>query len=299
MYLCYIDESGTSSIPGNTSHFILAGLAIPISQWRTCDNEIESIKKKYFLTGAEIHAAWILRPYLEQRKIPNFDNLDHSQRRSQVDSFRRAELFRLQRSGNPKHYKQVRKNYRLTNSYIHLNYSERQALTREIAQCIANWKDARLFAECIDKVYFDASKARKSIDEQAFEQLVSRFEQYLQILTVVTKMQRFGLLVHDNNQTVAKKLTELMREFHRQGTFWTLVESIIETPLFVESELTSMVQVADLCSYALRRYLENHDTALFNLIFQRADRKDGVTVGVRHYTISTCTCQICISHRKI
>jgi hypothetical protein len=30
MYLCYIDESGTPQIPGNTSHFILAGLAIPI-----------------------------------------------------------------------------------------------------------------------------------------------------------------------------------------------------------------------------------------------------------------------------
>ncbi len=29
MFLCYIDESGTSNIPGNTSHFILAGLAIP------------------------------------------------------------------------------------------------------------------------------------------------------------------------------------------------------------------------------------------------------------------------------
>ena len=32
MYLCYIDESGTSDIPGNTSHFILAGLSLPI--WR-------------------------------------------------------------------------------------------------------------------------------------------------------------------------------------------------------------------------------------------------------------------------
>ena len=33
MYLCYIDESGTSDIPGNTSHLILAGLSLPIWHW--------------------------------------------------------------------------------------------------------------------------------------------------------------------------------------------------------------------------------------------------------------------------
>jgi hypothetical protein len=37
MYLCYIDESGTSVVPGNTSHFVLAGLSIPIVQWNGGD----------------------------------------------------------------------------------------------------------------------------------------------------------------------------------------------------------------------------------------------------------------------
>ena len=37
MYLCYIDESGTSVVPGNTSHFVLAGLSIPIVQWKGGD----------------------------------------------------------------------------------------------------------------------------------------------------------------------------------------------------------------------------------------------------------------------
>ncbi|MCU7837088.1 MAG: DUF3800 domain-containing protein [gamma proteobacterium symbiont of Taylorina sp.] len=40
MYLCYIDESGTSSIPGNTSHFVLAGISVPIWHWKTCDKDI-------------------------------------------------------------------------------------------------------------------------------------------------------------------------------------------------------------------------------------------------------------------
>jgi hypothetical protein len=49
MYLCYIDESGTSDIPGNTSHFVLAGLSIPIWHWKDCDREVETIKRKYAL----------------------------------------------------------------------------------------------------------------------------------------------------------------------------------------------------------------------------------------------------------
>ena len=61
----------------------------------------------------------------------------------------------------------------------------------------------------------------------------------------------------------------MMRSFHAAGTLWTRVECIIETPMFVDSKLTRMVQIADLCAYALRRYLENGETGLFRPIFAR------------------------------
>jgi hypothetical protein len=109
-------------------------------------------------------------------------------------------------------------------------------------------------------------RAARPVEEQAFEQVVSRFEQYLANIDVTGEQRRcYGLIVHDNNETVAKKHTELMRRFHSQGTLFTTIERIIETPLFVDSRLTSMVQIADLCSYALRRYLENQETDLFTL----------------------------------
>ncbi len=75
------------------------------------------------------------------------------------------------------------------------------------------------------------------------------------------------------------------------------LKNIIETPLFVSSELTSMVQLADVCAYALRRYLENGEERLFDHIFKRADRKEDVVVGVRHFTNISCPCKICVSHR--
>jgi hypothetical protein len=89
-----------------------------------------------------------------------------------------------------------------------------------------------------------------------------------------------------------------MKQFHQRGTMWTRVSSIIETPLFVDSQLTSMVQIADVCAYAIRRYLENNENEIFDLIFQRADRKDRIVVGVRHFTKKGCTCKICGPHKK-
>lgn len=295
MHLCYLDESGTSQIPGNTSHFVLAGIDIPATHWKFCDNAVQKLKRKYNLEKAEIHTAWLLRPYLEQKKIPKFESLGYSDRRLAVNKIRKKELLRLQKS-KPKTYRQIRKNYRKTQDYIHLSYRQRKNLVLKLSEMVREWNFARLFAECIDKIYFDPSFTDTSIDEQSFEQVVSRFEQYLQITSSPTSDKiNMGMLIHDNNQTVAKKLTNIMIRFHDAGTLWTKVNNIIETPLFVDSKLTAMVQIADLCSYALRRYLENGETALFNNVYYRADRKDGRVVGVRHFSEKNCSCLICQS----
>jgi len=298
MFLCYIDESGTSDIPGNTSHYVLAGLAIPIDKWSICEGEIFEIKKKYDLGNAEIHTGWILRKYVEQNKITDFDSLDRTQRRFEVEKIRNSELLRLQKIKNRSLYKQTKKNFRQTNSYIHLSYNEREQFIIEIATAISQWSYARLFAECVDKIHFNPTRSKNTIDEQAFEQITSRFEHYLEIISKKNQPKIYGLLIHDNNQTVAKRHTELMKKYHRQGTFWTEINNIIETPLFVDSELTSMIQLADICSYSLRRYLENNEKTLFSLIYNRADKKDGVCVGVRHFTRYNCPCMICQSHKK-
>ena len=172
-----------------------------------------------------------------------------------------AHLLQLQKARQHKAYKQAKKNYKNTEPYIHLSFDERKALVHKVADCASGWTSSRLFAECIDKLHFDPAKTGCSVDEQAFEQVVSRFEQYLRNCAP----ELFGILVHDNNATVARKHTELMRRFHLQGTLWTSISRIIETPLFVDSKLTRMVQIADLGGYALRRYVENGETDLFRL----------------------------------
>ena len=287
MYLCYIDKSGTSQTPGQTSHFILAGLSFPIAYWREADRAISQVLDRYGLENEEFHTAWLVRSYLEQSKIPNFAKLDYAHRRSAVHAYRTRELLRLQSIGK-KPYWQAKKNYAQTKAYTHLTHAERLRAAQDVADLVGGWGHARLFAECIDKVHFDPVRTRLSVDEQAFEQVVSRFQQYLsRTANVVTDstltIRDYGVLIHDNNESVAKKHTQLMRQFHRGGTLWTTIDNIIETPLFVDSSLTRMVQMADLCAYALRRYCERKETDLFRRIFQRADRVGARAVGVRHF----------------
>lgn len=297
MYLCYIDESGVSSIPGNTSHFVLAGISIPVLLWSKADGAITAALKKYGLEHEELHTAWLLRPYPEQIKVPDFEKLNWKDRRSAVEQERTKELLRLQKAGKSKPYQQAKKNYKHSQPYIHLTMAERRMLVNDIAKMVAKWDYAKLFAECIDKTHFDPSKTKQTVDEQAFEQVISRFEQYLVNTSPKAGPKHHGLIVHDNNQTIAHKHTTLMRHYQREGTFFTDIKRIVETPLFVDSSLTRMVQVADLCCYALRRYLENKETGLFEHVFIRADRVGKRVLGVRHFSDPTCSCIICESHK--
>jgi len=261
------------------------------------DRQIQAIKARYSLEEAEIHTAWLLRDYREQATIPDFDSLSYPERRSAVRKARHAKLLSYQKKN--KSSRQLRKNFAHTESYAHLTRAERRNFVYEVADCIAGWSSARLFAECVDKLYFDPSlhpSTVGSVDELAFDQVVSRCENFLNITS--GEQQNYGLLIHDNNDTAEKKYTEMMKSFYKEGTLWTKIHSIIETPLFVDSTLTNMVQAADLCAYALRRYIENDEAKLFSSVFRRADRKDGVVVGIRHFTNHQCSCRICAAHRQ-
>ena len=296
VYFCYIDESGTPQIPGNTSHYVLCGVSIPVKYWKKCDIMINRIKAKYSIQDAEIHTGWIKRTYLEQSKIIDFDQLSYSDRRSAVEAYRKKEIYQLQNKGDGKVLKQVKKNYANTKPYIHLTYDERISFLREVADTIGKSSFIRIFAECIDKIFFDPAKATHTVDEQAFEQIVSRFEFFMSIAARPGE-ENYGLLIHDNNETESRKLTSLMKLFHKRGTFWTRINHIIETPLFVDSELTGMIQIADLCALALRRYFENGETDLLERIKPRFDTRHGKIVGVRHFTNDDCQCVLCKSKK--
>jgi hypothetical protein len=88
--------------------------------------------------------------------------------------------------------------------------------------------------------------------------------------------------------------------FTRMGSLYQDIPDVVETPLFVDSALTSLIQMADLCAYSLRRLLENGEKRLWQLVEPRVERANDVMVGVRHYTGKrNCTCDICLAHKRI
>ncbi len=129
MYLCYIDESGTPEVPGTTTHFVLAGIAIPIWHWHDADREVINILRKYGLEQEELHTAWILRKYLEQSRIANFDDLNWQLRRSAVERERSRYLLQLQKSQRHATYQQGK----LSDSHAHIPIlpSKRENLSYE------------------------------------------------------------------------------------------------------------------------------------------------------------------------
>jgi hypothetical protein len=287
MYICYLDESGTIEAGSTGTHFVLLGLAIPDVTWKNKDRDISSIKSRYNLSNVEIHSGWMLRPYPEQKQLPNFDSLDYVARRRGVESIR---AMNLTRPRSNKAQVALMKNYRKTREYIHLSLAERLDVIRTLAELISTWADSRIFADACDK----RSSPATHMFEFAFEQVITRFNTFLALAA-----DTLGIIVQDHNETVCRRLTEKMREYHRRGTLWSRIENIVETPLFVDSQLTAMVQIADICAYSTRRFFENGETDIFNRIYDRFDRTKGKLVGLRHYTGSQpCSCRVCLDHQR-
>ena len=292
MYVCYLDESG---VPENscTSHLVLVGLAIPGSDWKAFEAQIRLRKAHFGLGDAEIHTAWMARRYVEQERVAGFESLSQHDRRAAVAPLRQQHLLRLAAAGTRKQLEAAKKNYRKTEPYIHLTRSERINCLAELGDTVGGWQEARLFAEAIDKREVYGRQHVHPPFDFAFTELIQRFEYFLRNRGNFLQQKLLGLIVQDNNQTVAKRLTDMMLRFHQQGTRWTNIDHIVETPLFVDSQLTSMVQMADLCGYAIRRYFENDEADLFDRIYSRFDRTARGVVGIRHFAGAGCICRVC------
>jgi hypothetical protein len=178
MHLCYIDESGTTELKANTSHFVLLGFAVPADVWIDKDQRINKIKSSFGLSNVELHTGYLTRRYPDQEQIQNFDTLDASARRDAVKKKREEHLIKAAALKTDAQLKTLKKVYRMTSQYVHLSFAERREMLSKIADEIATWRDIRLFGEAIDK---RAHGTGNAIYNQAFEQVITRFHTYLSI----------------------------------------------------------------------------------------------------------------------
>ncbi len=297
MRLFYLDESGNPEITGSSGSYVLAAIGLPIERWTACDKAINQLKSSHYLGSTEIHTAWMLRSYSEQLAIPSFDKMGILQRRDAVLRIREKKIEQYKKEKSPQALKGLKKNYKNTEAYIHLTLEERKRFINELAAKIKSWTFLRLFGEVIDKNNYHPPKPGIIPQTQAFERIVTRIEKYLSHISMETN--EYGLLIHDECESVAAAHVSKMKQYHIRGTFKSRVDHIIKTPLFVSSNHTNMVQIADLCAYILRRYYDLGEQTLYDVIKTRIDKAGGDVVGLNHYTNNKdCPCEVCRKKRR-
>ncbi len=135
------------------------------------------------------------------------------------------------------------------------------------------------------------------IVEMAFEDLCTRFDRFLSRLKKDGSVER-GMIILDKT-TRETSLQKLSREFRKVGTQWGVLRNLADTPFFVDSRASRLVQIADHVAYSVFRRYNAGDTQYFDLIAHRFDAEDGVIHGLahKHAERQVCTCPSCLSRR--
>lgn len=157
----------------------------------------------------------------------------------------------------------------------------------------SSYEKARLFACAIHKKSFPGADPVAL----AFEDLCQRFDYFLSRCRQQGDQQR-GLIILDKT-TRETSLQQLSREFRKAGTRWGSLKNIADTPFFVDSRASRMVQLADHVAYAVFRRYNTGDAQYMDIIASRFDESDGVYHGLSHKHADrlACTCPGCLSRR--
>ncbi len=176
-----------------------------------------------------------------------------------------------------------------------LNQEEARGTIKSVLAVLANaYESARAFACVVHK----ASYPNQDPMEVAFEDLCSRFDRYLQRLRSSGDVQR-GLVILDKSAHETT-LQQMSVEFRTLGTTWGVIRNLADTPLFVDSRASRVVQLADHVAYAVFRRYQAGDTQYLDIIARKFDSEDGVVHGLAHKEIGNpgCMCIACLSRRS-
>jgi hypothetical protein len=309
VFLLYVDASGTVEPSDKTTkHYVFAGLCIRDSSWFGLNDRLIRIKAKYQYSGIdfELHARQFARTIPEQDQIDKFADLSWADRRARVLEIRDDKI-KKEASSEARSARKAR--YRDTDPFIHLTRLERSRLLNDAVDVIGAHDRIRLFAEAIHKDH--PTVARKDpgqLVEQAFEQVVSRFDTFLRKIDDTKRQQTgprsrvdYGLLIIDQDKSAEPIMESIFNVFRQRGHSFGPMTHVIDVPLFASSAKVAGLQFVDICAYVVRRYFDkaqragSHEEANFIKLLSRFDRDSfGRLHGVRHYVPhGTCDCLIC------
>ena len=135
--------------------------------------------------------------------------------------------------------------------------------------------------------------------EVAFEDLCSRFDRYLQRLRANGDRQ-WGLVILDKSAHETP-LQHMSVAFRTLDTRWGVIRNLADTPLFVDSRASRVIQLADHVAYAVFRRYQSGDTQYLDRIAAKFDAEDGIVHGLAHKEPGNtqCMCIACLSRRTV
>lgn len=148
----------------------------------------------------------------------------------------------------------------------------------------------------VEKKYFPEQDPVKI----AFEDLISRFQLFLQNKSSSNNKQESGLIILDKS-TYETSLQKLAKNFRSLGTKWGVqTNRIQEVPLFVDSKASRAIQLADHVAYSIFRRYQHADLQYYNLLEGHFYSAAHRIHGLAHKTAnsSCCTCPACVQRNS-
>jgi hypothetical protein len=124
-----------------------------------------------------------------------------------------------------------------------------------------------------------SSLAGEDVVTHAFEQISSRFDQFLQRQYAKHNDPQRGVILFDKSST-EQRIQTLARDFKHNGHTWGRTRNYAEVPLFLDSKASRLIQLADLVAFALFRRYEHGDDSFFQVIRGCFDAEGGVEHGL-------------------
>ena len=172
---------------------------------------------------------------------------------------------------------------------------QRIAILQRIYKYIAQ-QHVTLFGVAMHKESF------KSVDpvERTCEELAGHFDAYMARLEADQHLadRQLGLMIFDQSNHY-RTLHALLDRFKKTGARFGRIKHLAEVPMFVDSKLSRVLQLADFVAYAVFRRYERGDSSFLDLIIPKFDEAAGKLHGLVHLVANykNCFCPACVTRR--
>ena len=175
-----------------------------------------------------------------------------------------------------------------------MSADEAKGIIKAVLNIIAQANNSTcLFACAVHKSSFPSDDGLKL----AFEDISQRYDMYLSKLNFDGDRQK-GLMILDES-SYETALQDLAKNFRKIGTQWGKIKHIADTPFFVNSRASRIIQLADHIAYAVFRKYNASDHQYFDIIASKFYQSENVIHGLAHKqkVNYSCMCVACFSRR--